>query len=90
MKIIQDSISLSTRGFNDVKDLTGEVSQKLQASGLKDGLVTIFVQGSTAGITTIEYESGLVKDLTELLEKLVPSDWSYYHDERWGEANGFS
>ncbi len=90
MKIISDSLTVSTRGFNDIKDLTEEISQKLQASGLKDGLVTVFVQGSTAGLTTIEYEPGLVRDLSELLEKLVPSSRSYHHDERWGDANGFS
>jgi secondary thiamine-phosphate synthase enzyme len=90
MKIISDSLTVSTRGFNDIKDLTEEISQKLQTSGLKDGLVTVFVQGSTAGLTTIEYEPGLVRDLSELLEKLVPSSRSYHHDERWGDANGFS
>jgi len=90
MKIVHDSITISTYGFNDIKDLTAEIAQKLQASGLKEGQATIFVQGSTAGITTIEYEPGLVKDLSELLEKLVPSNRSYYHDERWGDANGFS
>ena len=90
MKIVHDSTTISTYGFNDIKDLTAEIAQKLQASGLKEGQATIFVQGSTAGITTIEYEPGLVKDLSELLEKLVPSNRSYYHDERWGDANGFS
>jgi len=90
MKTVHDSLTVSTRGFNDIKDITEEVKEKLQASGLKDGQVTIFVQGSTAGLTTIEYEPGLIKDLSELLEKLVPSNRSYCHDERWGDANGFS
>lgn len=90
MKIIHDSITISTRGYNDIKNLSGEVEQRLLSSGLKDGQVTVFVQGSTAAVTTIEYEPGLVKDLSELLEKLVPSNRSYYHDERWGDANGFS
>jgi len=90
MKIINDVLTISTRGFNDIKDITEGVNEKLQTTGLKDGQVTIFIQGSTAGVTTIEYEPGLVKDLSELLEKLVPSNRSYYHDERWGDANGFS
>lgn len=90
MKIVNDYLTVSTRGFNDIKDITEGIKEKLQATGLKDGQVTVFVQGSTAGVTTIEYEPGLVKDLSELLEKLVPSSRSYYHDERWGDANGFS
>ncbi|MGQ9800979.1 MAG: secondary thiamine-phosphate synthase enzyme YjbQ [Candidatus Saccharicenans sp.] len=90
MRIINDSITVDTRGYNDLKDITPQVQQKLQASGLNSGQVLVFVQGSTAGVTTIEYEPGLVKDLSELLEKLVPSGRSYHHDERWGDANGFS
>lgn len=90
MRIINDSLTVDTRGYNDLKDITPQVQQKLQASGLNSGQVLIFVQGSTAGITTIEYEPGLVRDLSELLEKLVPSSRRYHHDERWGDANGFS
>jgi len=90
MRIINDAITVATRGHNDLKDITPQVQQKLQASGLQSGQVLVFVQGSTAGVTTIEYEPGLVKDLSELLEKLVPSSRSYHHDERWGDANGFS
>ncbi|MGB9906599.1 MAG: secondary thiamine-phosphate synthase enzyme YjbQ [Candidatus Saccharicenans sp.] len=90
MKIVHDLITVSTRGYNDLKDLTPQVQQKLQQSGLQSGQVLVFIQGSTAAVTTIEYEPGLVKDLSELLEKLVPSSRSYHHDERWGDANGFS
>ena len=90
MKIINDSLTVSTHGHNDIKDLTGDIQEKLLSYGLNNGQVTVFVQGSTAAVTTIEYEPGLVKDLSELLEKLVPSSRSYYHDERWGDANGFS
>ncbi|MDD8031065.1 MAG: secondary thiamine-phosphate synthase enzyme YjbQ [Acidobacteriota bacterium] len=90
MKIISDSITISTHGHNDIRDLTSDVQEKLLSSGLNDGQVTVFVQGSTAAVTTIEYEPGLAKDLSELLEKLIPSSRSYYHDERWGDANGFS
>lgn len=90
MKIIQDEITVSTRGHNDIKDLTPEVERQLQASGLREGQALVFVQGSTAGVTTIEYEPGLVQDLSELLEKLVPQNRSYHHDRRWGDANGYS
>ncbi len=90
MRIVQDAITVSTRGHNDIKDLTPEVEHRLQASGLKEGQVLVFIQGSTAGVTTIEYEPGLVQDLSELLEKIVPGNRSYHHDQRWGDANGFS
>ena len=90
MKVISESVSFSMRGFNDMKDLTGEVSKKLSSSELKDGIVNIFVPGSTGGLTTIEYESGLVKDFSELMEKIIPSGKSYHHDARWGDGNGFS
>jgi len=73
-----------------MKDLTGDVSRKLSDSGLKNGLVNLFVPGSTGGFTTIEYESGLVKDFSELMEKIIPSSVTYHHDARWGDGNGFS
>ncbi len=90
MKVMSDFLSFSTRGFNDMKDLTPDVSQKLAGHGLKNGIVTLFVPGSTGGLTTIEYESGLVEDFEELMEKIIPSDVTYHHDARWGDGNGFS
>jgi len=90
MKVINDSIQLSTSGFSDMKDLTGEVSDKLASLKLQSGQVTLFVPGSTGGLTTIEYESGLEKDFTELMERIVPSNKTYHHDARWGDGNGFS
>jgi secondary thiamine-phosphate synthase enzyme len=90
MKVISESVSFSTSGFNDMKDLTAEVSKKLSSSGLKDGIVNLFVPGSTGGLTTIEYESGLVKDFSELMERIIPGNKTYHHDARWGDGNGFS
>jgi len=90
MRVISDSLGFSTRGFSDMKDLTGEVSKKLSEHGFKNGIVNIFVPGSTGGLTTIEYESGLVKDFSELMEKIIPSNVSYNHDATWGDGNGFS
>ena len=90
MKIVSDTISVTTRGFNDMKDLTGLLSDRLEASGLRAGTVTLFVPGSTAGLTTIEYESGLVRDFSDLMEKIAPSGTSYSHDMKWGDGNGFS
>jgi secondary thiamine-phosphate synthase enzyme len=83
-------IEVSSRGFSDVIDITGEVESILYKSGLTDGIVSVFVPGSTASITTIEYESGVIEDLKEAIEKLVPSDKTYKHDRRWGDGNGFS
>jgi len=90
MKIIRDELTFTTKGNNDIKDLTGPVDQRLAASRLKNGIVTLFVPGSTAGLTTIEYESGLVHDLASALERLVPSDISYEHNRRWGDDNGYA
>ena len=90
MKVISDSLSFSTGGFSDMKDLTGDVSEKLAKNKLQNGIVNLFVPGSTGGLTTIEYESGLVQDFSELMEKIIPSNVTYHHDARWGDGNGFS
>ncbi|MEJ2744126.1 MAG: secondary thiamine-phosphate synthase enzyme YjbQ [bacterium] len=90
MKIITDRIVLETRGDGDLIDITSEVSEKLKATSLKRGSMTVFVVGSTAAITTFEYEPGLIKDIQELYAKLVPRNKRYAHDDTWGDANGFS
>lgn len=82
--------SIKTKGFNDIIDITNEVVAEVKKSGVKDGLVLVSVPGSTVGLTTIEYEPNLIEDFKEFLEKLVPSDKKYRHDETWGERNGFS
>jgi secondary thiamine-phosphate synthase enzyme len=83
-------IEVSSRGFSDVIDITGEVESIVSGSGITDGMVSVFVPGSTASITTIEYESGVIEDLKEAIERLAPSDRPYKHDQRWGDGNGFS
>jgi secondary thiamine-phosphate synthase enzyme len=85
-----ETISLSTKGFSDIIDITDRVDSVVRHSKIKEGLVTVFCPGSTGGITTIEYESGVVKDLQKAIEKIVPSDIPYEHDRRWGDGNGFS
>jgi secondary thiamine-phosphate synthase enzyme len=90
MKIINDTISLATRGFNDMHDITREVTEKLSIHDLRNGLVTIFVPGSTGGLTTIEFEPGLERDFAELMDKIIPAEETYHHDARWGDGNGFS
>jgi len=90
MPVRSFALRKKTKGFNDVHDLTPAVSEFLSGSGLREGLVNVFVPGSTAGITTIEYESGVVGDLKKALERLVPEGIPYDHDSRWGDGNGFS
>ncbi|MBD3381268.1 MAG: YjbQ family protein [candidate division Zixibacteria bacterium] len=84
------SIKLSTKGFCDIHDITGPVEESVSKSGVSNGMVNIFCPGSTGGLTTLEYEPGLQKDLPELMEKLIPSNKSYEHDKTWGDGNGFS
>lgn len=83
-------IKVKTQGFTDIIDITREVEQGVDASGVANGIVTVFVAGSTAGITTIEFESGAVSDLQTAIERQAPRDLPYAHDARWGDGNGFS
>jgi secondary thiamine-phosphate synthase enzyme len=90
MQILTESLHMTTRGYGDMKDITGQVAELVTDHGLKDGTVTVFVPGATGGVTTIEYEGGLVEDFAELMERLAPSRVPYHHDKRWGDGNGFS
>ena len=90
MEIKTLSFSTETKGHNDIIDITREVQSLVTSSGLKEGSALVFVSGSTAGITTIEYESGLLKDYPEFMESIIPSGRSYHHDETWQDGNGFS
>lgn len=85
-----NKITETTAGFCDIIDITTKVRQHLDRAKIHNGLATLFVAGSTAALTTIEHEPGLVRDLKEFLEKFLPSDRRYHHDERWGDDNGFS
>ena len=90
MKIISSRIRLETKGSGDLVDITGRVARALEASALQTGSVLVFVVGSTAGITTFEYEPGLIADMKEFYQQMAPSGKHYYHDDTWGDANGFS
>lgn len=83
-------LSLNTKGYSDIKDITEEVQNIVQSSGISNGLVNIFVVGSTASVTTIEYESALVEDVREQLEKFAPHTMHSRHSQTWGDDNGFS
>jgi secondary thiamine-phosphate synthase enzyme len=90
MKIKISKLTESTKGFCDIIDLTAKITALVRDAEIKDGLLTLFVSGSTAALSTIEHEPGLVQDLKEFVEKLIPSNRRYHHDDRWGDDNGFS
>ena len=88
MKIINREIPVKTRGNTDVIDITDDVINVLEKSGLADGSILLFVRGSTGSLTTVEYEPNLVKDLKDAFERLMPSDIEYAHTRTWGDHNG--
>jgi secondary thiamine-phosphate synthase enzyme len=88
--IHSETISFSTKGFSDVIDITDRVDSVVRYSEIEEGLVTIFCPGSTGAVTTIEFETGVLKDLQRAIEKIIPSNIPYEHDRRWGDGNGFS
>lgn len=90
MQIVTESLNKKTKGDGDLINITADIQRLLSASGLTEGLVTVFVVGSTAAITTFEYEPGLIQDIKNLYEKIIPKKQSYAHDDTWGDANGFS
>ena len=88
--VISDAISLSTKGFCDIHDITPSVSAIVSRSKIQNGIVTAFCPGSTGAVTTIEYEGGVLEDLKKAIERIAPSNIPYAHDQRWGDGNGFS
>jgi secondary thiamine-phosphate synthase enzyme len=90
MEIETYSISLSTKGNCDIVDITNEVENLITKNNYSEGNVLVFVGGSTAGITTIEYEPGLLKDYPKFFERLAPVNINYEHDNTWHDGNGHS
>lgn len=90
MKIICDEITRETRGDGDTLDLTGELGERLSRSGLADGVAHLFIGGSTAGLTTIEFEPGAVADLADVFQEIAPQGRDWRHHQRWGDHNGHS
>ncbi|MBI4615375.1 MAG: YjbQ family protein [Planctomycetes bacterium] len=82
------TIRLSTAAGYSCHDLTDDVRRHVAEAGLQEGIVTVFCTGSTGGVTTVEYEPGLVKDLAELFDRLAPEGPRYHHDDRWHDGNG--
>lgn len=90
MPVSTQTITVETRGHTDIVDITSRVVEALDYSGLSRGILTVFVPGSTAGVTTIEYEPGLLKDLPEVFQRMAPTGVRYHHDATWGDGNGYA
>ncbi|HEY7694845.1 MAG TPA: secondary thiamine-phosphate synthase enzyme YjbQ [Nitrososphaeraceae archaeon] len=90
MKVLSDTIQLHSKGEGDIIDMTMQLSNIVKESKIINGTLTIFVSGSTAAVTTIEYEPGLVHDFPEMLSRIVPKDIEYEHDNTWHDGNGHS
>jgi secondary thiamine-phosphate synthase enzyme len=90
MKVHTRKLVEETQGHCDLVDITAKVREEVQREKIESGLATLFVSGSTAALTTMEHEPGLVQDLKEFVERLIPSGKKYHHDDRWGDDNGFS
>ncbi len=90
MSVKTFEFSVSTHGGTDIIDITDQVQKIVNDSGIAEGNALVFVPGSTAGITTIEYEPGLLKDYPAFMEKIIPSGIRYHHDDTWHDGNGHS
>ncbi|MBW1721354.1 MAG: YjbQ family protein [Deltaproteobacteria bacterium] len=90
MKFETLDIFTRTSSGTDIIDLTPQVMDRLRRSGIQMGAVTLFIPGSTAALTTIEYESGVINDLKKAIERMAPKDLHYEHNERWGDGNGYA
>ncbi|MEM2106325.1 MAG: secondary thiamine-phosphate synthase enzyme YjbQ [Candidatus Bathyarchaeia archaeon] len=90
MVVVTRRISVETKGEVDMIDLTDSVENAVGDSGLRNGIVTVFIPGSTGALTTIEYESGLLRDFPAALERLFPKGIGYEHERRWHDGNGHS
>ena len=90
MKLFTIHLTLATKGNTDIIDITGKVQAQIKDCNLKEGQVTIFVSGSTAGLTTMEFEPNLSKDIKRLFEEIAPENAKYAHHMTWGDHNGHS
>lgn len=90
MPVQNNQIFVRTTGKTDIVDLTPQISREVKESSVLNGAVTVFVPGSTAAITTIEFESGVINDLRKAIDRMAPEDVYYEHNERWGDGNGYA
>jgi len=90
MTILTKELTFQTKGDCDLIDITSQVAESVEKSGISDGTVTLFISGSTAGITTIEYEPRLLGDFKDMWDRVIPQDIPYEHNRTWGDGNGHS
>jgi secondary thiamine-phosphate synthase enzyme len=90
MTVITKDITLQSRGNCDIIDITSQVTKNVEKSGINNGIVTLFIVGSTAGITTIEYEPNLLSDFKNMWDRVIPQNIPYEHNKTWGDGNGHS
>jgi secondary thiamine-phosphate synthase enzyme len=90
MSVQNEEIYVKSTGRTDIVDITPQVTSVLKESSVKNGTVTLFIPGSTAALTTIEFESGVVNDLKKAIDRMAPEEMYYEHNEKWGDGNGFS
>jgi secondary thiamine-phosphate synthase enzyme len=90
MTVVTKDIALQSKGNCDIIDITSQVAKNVEESGINSGIVTLFIVGSTAGITTIEYEPNLVSDFKNMWGRVIPQSIPYEHDKTWGDGNGHS
>jgi secondary thiamine-phosphate synthase enzyme len=90
MTVITKAITIQSRGNCDIIDITSQVTKNVEKSGINSGIVTLFIVGSTAGITTIEYEPNLLSDFKNMWDRVIPQNIPYEHNKTWGDGNGHS
>lgn len=90
MGVYTEHFLINTRGFTDIIDITEKVKAAVYQHNIKEGSVVVALAGSTAAITTIEYEPGLIKDLPDVLDEIAPMDKDYHHDDTWHDGNGYA
>jgi secondary thiamine-phosphate synthase enzyme len=90
VKITTERISVAIQADGGMQDITGEVQKRIDGAGIREGIVTVFIPGSTGSISTVEYEPGLLKDIPRAMEIIAPSNINYEHHKTWGDDNGRS
>jgi secondary thiamine-phosphate synthase enzyme len=90
MTVLTKIIQIKSKGEMDIINITNQASAAIRESNIKNGIITVFVSGSTAAVTTIEYEPGLMYDFPEMLSRVAPKDIQYRHDNTWHDGNGHS
>ena len=90
MTVVTKDITFQTKGNCDTIDITPQVAKKIEESGISNGTVTLFISGSTAGVTTIEYEPNLLSDFENMWDRVIPQNIPYEHNKTWGDGNGHS